>query len=159
MRRPMVGLWPFRRRMLIARTLARAVVEKVLIVMIPSIDKKPVGFEPSDLLLVALCSGFLDFPIAWVEFFSPNPLSLDGTFRIKRSWLAICAKVVDNFKFLFCGHITVLHIVAFGMLPSVTQVAIHRVPIILSKAADALNNVVFDLITRRMCRILWRGRD
>lgn len=160
MGRSMTGLGPFRRQILIARTLTRVVVEKILVVVIPSIDKEPIGFRPSDFLLVALCRGFLDFPIAWVEFFSPNPLSFDGTFCIERSWLAICAKVIDNFKFLLCGHITVLvDIIAFGMLPSVTQVAVHRVPIIFSKPADALYDVVFDLITRRMCSILWMRRD
>ena len=81
-----------------------------------------------------------------IKLFSPYPLSLDSTFCIKRSWLAICAKVIDSFEFLFCGHITILvKIVAFGVLPSATQVAVHYVPIILSKSADALLDVILCL--------------
>ena len=95
-----------------------------------------------------------------IIFSSPNPLSFDSTFCIKRSWLAICAEVIDNFEFLYSGHITMLiDIVAFGMLLGVTQVAVHRVSIVFSKSADALYNVFFNLITRRMRRTLWVRSD
>lgn len=156
----MSGLGPFRRQMLISRTLACVVIEKILVVVIPSVDEESIGLRSSDLLLVALCRSFLGFPITWVEFFSPDPLSFDSTFCIERSWLTICAKMIDNFELLLAGHITVLvDIVTLSVLPGVTRVAVHRVPIVLSKAADALYDVVFHLITGRICRILWMRRD
>ena len=125
--------------------------------MSPSIGEGSIGFGYPNLLLVAFRCRFLDLAFAGVKFFPPIFLSLDRALCIKWPWLAVCAEVVHVFKILIRGDDTMLvDIVTFSMLPGVTRIAVHGVSVVVLKAADAFDGVIFEFITRHGGGILKR---
>ena len=149
-----------RGRVWISRTSTGAIVKQVGIVAIgPSIGELSIGLRCSDLLLVTFRGAFLDFSIARINFCSPIPLSLNSTLGIKWPRFAVCAEVINAAENILSWDDTILiEIITLRMLPGVASFAVHSVSVVIFKATDAFDRVVFYLFTKCIGRVLNRRR-
>ena len=147
-------------RMWISRTSTGAIVKQVGIVAIgPTIGELSIGLRCSDLLLVTFRRAFLDFSIARINLCSPVPLSLNSTLGIERPGFAVCAEVINAAENILSWDDAVLiEIITLCMLPGVASFAVHSVSIVIFKATDAFDCVIFYLFTKCIGRILNRRR-
>ena len=149
-------------RVWISRTSTGAIVKQIGIVAIgPSIGELSIGFRCSNLLLVTFRCAFLDLSIARVDLCSPIPLSLDSTLSIEWSGFAVCAEVINAAENVLSWNDAIfVEIITLGMLPGVASFTVHSVSIVVFKATDALDRVIFYLFTKCIWRILnWRRLD
>ena len=91
---------------------------------------------------------FLGLSVARVKLFPPVSLAFDGASSVQLPGLAIRAGVILVLEVLIRGHSTVfVDVITFRVLPCVASVAVDSIPIVVLVAADALDGVVFWLLT------------
>ena len=102
---------------------------------------------------------FLDLSIARVNFCSPISLALDSTLGIEWSGFAVCAEVINAAENVLSWDDAIfIEIITLGMLPGVASFAVHSVSIVIFKATDAFDCVIFYLFTKCIWRIVNRRR-
>lgn len=138
---------------LIPWTPARTIVgeNKIDSIVRPPICEWGVRFWCLDLFLVAFCRCFLNLSLTRIRLFHSCTLSLGRALRIKGPRLTFGTEVRDlsNIGDRSIGVI----IVTFDVLPSLTPVAEHGIPVILVEATNTLDCVVF-LILGDLHRVL-----
>lgn len=143
----MTEFWPFGRGRVVSGNPDKVGV--ILLVSCGSVGEHCAGVWDPDFLFVALWGRLFGLALTEVWMLAAHRLALASTANIDLPGLAVCAPMLDIAD---VENLAIFEVVAFGMLPGITTVAPDGIPVVVMKATDAFDGVVFFLFRMRSDR-------